>query len=724
MSDVATQETGGTAGGTGASVNDPGPDRQAELNWLRYEYIKQRGHTDYVYKAARCENFYFGGSTSDPRGYRGDGHWTEEGVNELHHAGRPSYTMNEIMPGINSAVGYQIHNRMDITYRPTGGLADMKTAEIRSKLAMFILNKNKFHWLETQNFSDGLIEQRGFFDIRMDFTDNVYGNVKIVVEDPRDVLPDPDAKSYTPAEWSDVTVTRWHTLDQIEENLGKEARLKASAFLQDDADFGDLDDGGPRNKFGSRIPRVHLLDAYRDGEDGLRRYRIIDRQRWVYEMVSCAVYETGDIKPLTHATPDQIAGYVAAGAVIQNRMHRHVRWVISTRWNTLHDEISPYDRFTIVPFFCFFRRGRTMGKVDNAIDSQLILNKGISQETHILNTSANSGWIVYQNSLVNFTDETELEAQGGKTGLILIVKEGATAPKKIEPNQIPTGIDHLIDRAYTGVKNATVPDAMRGTQGQEISGVAIQSRQFASQQELALPLDNLAHTREMVADHIDYLISTFYSNFRILRITEQDPVTGEDVQREYRLNEYNPATGQFENDLTAGEYQTVVDSVPMQVTFENSQFTQAMEIKKVVPALPDRVLIKNSNLADKGDILRQMDAQPKAPPDPTLEAKARLLNEQANKAAADAANTRVDSQFAAVQSAQVIAANPAVSPLADQLLGSAGVQDMNAPPNVPAAAPGTPALALPPSTHPNAPLQPTNPTVGARVGIEGGAPQP
>ena len=709
------------------TVNAPAAavDEQAELNWRRYEYIKQRGHRRYTYHAARLENFYFGGDTTHPHGYRGDGQWLEDDVEALTEGGRPSYTVNEIKPGVNSAIGYQIHNRLDVSYRPRGGLSDMDKAAIRSKVMMQILDSNKFHWLETQVFGDGLIEQRGYFDMRMNFDTNVFGDIKITVEDPRDVAPDPDAKTYSPDGWSDVTVTRWYTADEIEQHYGPAARAKATQYKDNDGDWGTHDDSGPRNKFGDSNTMGNL-DSYLEGKDGLARWRIVDRQRWVYQLTPCAVYHTGDVRPVPNATPEQIAGYQAEGAVIQNRMQKQVRWVVSTRWATLHDQISPYDRFTIIPYFCYFRRGRTAGKVDDAIDPQQILNKSISSYVHIINSAANSGWISEQNSLVNMQNE-DLETEGAKTGLNIIVKEGRKYPEKIKPADIPTGVDRLIDRAYTAIKNATVPDAMRGTQGQEISGVAIQSKQFASQQELAMPLDNLTHTREMVADFGTFLMERYYTNERIFRITETDPRTGKEVSNEYAVNRWNEATQSFENDLTEGTYDTVIDSVPMQVTFENSQFTQAMEIKKVVPSLPDRVIVKNSNLADKADILEAMEAQSKG--DPIDEAKAALMQAQAAlaqasqaKAEAEAANTRATTLFALVQTAKEVAASTAVGPVADQLAGTVGFIDQNAPPVIaPVPAGLNPGPALPQNTSPQFPLSPTSPELGARAGIEGGA---
>lgn len=73
------------------------------------------------------------------------------------------------MPAVNAAIGYQISNRMDISFRPRGMGADDDLATVHSKIAMQIADRNHLHWRETEVFADGLIQQRGFYDVRIGF---------------------------------------------------------------------------------------------------------------------------------------------------------------------------------------------------------------------------------------------------------------------------------------------------------------------------------------------------------------------------------------------------------------------------------------------------------------------------------------------------------------------------------------------------------------------------
>jgi len=685
-------------------------EQAAQENWQRYQYGKDRGHLRYMAQAARCEGMYLGGGRQ----------WSPEDAAILAEQGRPAYEFNEVLPSINSAIGYQIQNRMDIAYRPKGGDADLNTATILSKLAMHICQGNQFHWQETQLCGDGFIEHRGYWDVRVSFDQNIKGEIVIGTLDPRDVVPDPDAKTYDPDGWGDVTVTRWLTLDEIDQRYGKEARRIALESNDQGHDFGEEDAETRRNTFGSEGLRG-LSDAYMASGDRIDRYRVIDRQRFVFELTPCLVFpQSGDVQIEANLSAESIEDALRQGAVRAKRMQRRVKWVVSTYSRVLFDEYSPYEHFTVVPYFCYFRRGQTSGMVDNAIGPQEALNKAVSQYIHIVNSMANSGWTVEEGSLTNM-DTDDLEENGARTGLVIEYKRGSTAPAKIQPNQVPAGVDRLIDRSDKALKDVTVPEAMRGIGGANEAGVAIQSKQFASQQQLSVPLDNLAYSRRLLAMRILKLIQRYYDSYRVFRITETDPLTGKNVERVLEINKFDPATESYLYDVTVGTYDVVISEVPMQVTFENSQFQQVLDMRKEGIRIPDAVVVKYSGLTDKQEILDSLQGD-KPPVDPSLQAKADLLEAQTRKTDAEAdlvrsrtVNEGVTAMYSSTQAAQVLMQVPGASSVADGLLRSAGFVDKDAAPIVPAA----PAVAQPVDLpHNTDPLTPAGPARGLMSGIE------
>lgn len=167
---------------TSATSND-----QARLNWQRYEYGRMRGHQAYCRHARIAENFYLGGGRQ----------WDADDRRQLEEEGRPALEFNQVKHKLNTAIGYQIQNRMDISFRPRGGDADEGVARVLTKVAKHVADNTSLHWLETQVFGDGLIQQRGYFDIRISYRDSMLGEICITDLDPLDVIPDPDARATT-----------------------------------------------------------------------------------------------------------------------------------------------------------------------------------------------------------------------------------------------------------------------------------------------------------------------------------------------------------------------------------------------------------------------------------------------------------------------------------------------------------------------------------------------
>ncbi|QTD44558.1 hypothetical protein [Ottowia testudinis] len=224
----------------------------------------------------------------------------------------------------------------------------------------------------------------------------------------------------------------------------------------------------------------------------------------------------------------------------------------------------------------------------------------------------------------------------------------------------------------------------------------------------------MAYTRQLLARRILKLIQRYYDSYRIFRITETDPMTGKPSEELLEINKFDQATGQYYNDVTVGTYDVVISEQPMQVTFQNSQFQQALEMMKAGVPLPPTVLVRYSNLADKQDVLESMGTN-QPPPDPSLQARARVLEAQARKLEADATDVAVKTQYSAVQTAQVIAQTPATASLADSLLRSANYVDHDAAPIVPQPAGQLPHVELPRNTDP---LTPASPAQGQEDGLE------
>ena len=195
---------------------------------------------------------------------------------------------------------------------------------------------------------------------------------------------------------------------------------------------------------------------------------------------------------------------------------------------------------------------------------------------HIVNTTANSGWTLEEGTLHNMTTE-ELEERGAETGLVLVHKRGSEAPKKIEGNKIPTGLDRLATRAQFNVAGIAGIEGLVKLPTREVSGVALDEIQQSGLLQVDVPFDALKRTRHLVARKVLELVQDFYTETRVLQVTVGN---GLSTQNEALIvNAINDA-GEIVNDLTIGEYDIVVGTRPMRENYEDSQFANALTMRE------------------------------------------------------------------------------------------------------------------------------------------------
>jgi len=583
----------------------------------RYERARDNGHLDYIETAKKCDAFYRGNQ------------WDAADVATLDDEGRPALTINTVLPTVNAVLGEQRTRRADVHFKPKGG-GTQQVADVLTKLYMQISDNNKLDWLESTVFADGLIQDRGYFDVRIDFTDHIQGEVRISTKDPLDILIDPDAKEYDPKTWNEIFETKWMSLDEIEEQYGidKADRLRVAAEYgntmgQDSVEYeetryGDTYTGVEYNQGSTTNPEENRQ---------VRAVRVVERQ--YYQLKDCMYYVdsvTGDMRPVPGNWGKRKRERFADdfGLDILTRKDRKVRWTVTADKVVLHDDWSPYDCFTIVPFFPYWRRGRPFGMVRNLISPQEQLNKISSQELHIVNTTANSGWIVETGSLNGMTAD-DLEEHGAETGLVLEYNRGSSPPAKIPPNQIPTGLDRISQKAAINIKQISgISDAMLGTDSPEVSGVAIRAKQNRGAMMVQVPLDNLIKTRQYLAEYILHLVQAYYTEERLIQVTDEDDPMKNQIP--ILLNGMSPE-GTIINDLTLGEYDVVIGTMPARDNYDEAQFAEAIELRQVGVPIPDDLIVDYSHLAKKGEIakrIRQMQGM-----EPMTEAQAQIQQFQA-----------------------------------------------------------------------------------------------
>jgi hypothetical protein len=596
--------------------------------WMRYQFVRDNGHADFVKKADKCNNFFIGQQ------------WDPNDMALLQAQRRPALTINKIISTIGNVLGEQIHNRSDISYQPRSG-ASPQLAETLTKVFRQISDNNQLDWKRSDMFCDGVITSRGFLDVRLDFTDSMTGEVKIDNLNPKNVLIDPDAEEYDPDTWNDVFVTKWMTWQDIALLYNSEdaelLKTRGSSFFPYGYDSIERE----RDRFGFYYNKGYYLGPW-DQAEVIRNVRVIERQYKLLDNQKHFVdLKTGDMRPVPDGWDREKIKLVMDqfGLAITTKKVKRIRWTVTADNIVLHDDWSPYKHYTVVPYFPYFRRGKTVGLVENLLGPQEYLNKVTSQELHVINTTANSGWIVQTGKLRNMQIE-ELEQRGAETGLVLEV-DGSPREviEKINPNQTPTGLDRFSYKAEEHIKGISgVTDYMAGNAREDVSAKAVVANQSRGSLNLSKPLDGISRTDYILARNILDIVQEFYTEPRIMNVVK-NRVTGEAEQ--VNINTPDPVTGEILNDLTMGEYDVIVSSTPHRETLEDSQFEQAINLRELGIQIPDDVLIENSRLNRRADIIKKMQDAQQAP-EAQYQAQLQRMQAELELANLKAASARIE----------------------------------------------------------------------------------
>lgn len=586
----------------------PSQEEQSEIvknQWGRYVRARDSGHLEYLKKAKKCDSYY-----------RGD-QWEVSDKLALESEGRPALTINMVLSTVNAVIGEHAANTVEFHFVPKAEGTE-HTPNVMSKLAKAICDANQYTWKENEVFADGIIQDgRGYFDVRVDFDSNLMGEVKITTEDPTTVIIDPDASEYDPNTWGEVFKTTWLSLDQIEAMYGRPARERISSQALNGHSFGVDSVVWQDNKstFGNtdEADFISQTQAISDEEQRtIKLVRVIERQHAkMHPTVEFVDLMTGDTKPVPPTWSDEKVQQAVMGynLGLLKRVKRRIRWTVTADHELLHDDWSPYASFTKVPFFAYFRRGKPFGLVTNLLSPQEQLNKLASQELHIINTTANSGWVMWRGSLSGMTAD-ELRNQGAETGIVLEVNPGHEAPQKIQPNKVPAGIERAALKSAEFIKEISgVNDAQLGFNSPEVSGVALKEAKGSAHVQMQVPFENMQRTRHLMARKILELVQQFYTEQRAFKVvTEGMGQSGKQLNekdQEYIVN-LQTATGEVLNDITVGKYEISLSVIPSRDSFQDQQFAEAINLRNVGVMVPDDRVIEYSHLAHKQELAEEV----------------------------------------------------------------------------------------------------------------------
>lgn len=609
----------------------------AEDNMEIWRWIRDSGHTSFLEKANKCDSYVVGEQ------------WDEATKAKLARRRKPALTINKILATYATLFGEQIARRGDVSFRPSSG-GSIETARVLDKLWIHFTQQNNYDWLESFAFTDGVIRSRGFLDLRVSFDDSMQAEPVLSYINSKDVGLYPGDYGADPDNWTGVMVTRWMSARDIAEVYGMKPNdvLAEAENYELESDFYDW----KRDSFGQPMyDDTVVLDG--DQRAKYRMLRVLERQEWEYKTLPCFVDQpTGEVREIP-STWDRERIQIAMaqfGYGVINRRVKKINWVVSVGNLGLHNAISPYKHFTVVPYFPFLVGGQTLGVVEHLIDPQNLLNKTLSQELHIVAGIANSGYKVRTGALANMTPE-QLQERGGEDGIVIEVTGDLNAVEKLQPNQVPTGLDRLSYTASEVMQQISlVNDSMQGLNRADESGRAIERKASQGSGALTPIYASLDNMRRIIARNWLDLVQDFVTENRVYNITSRARFSDPE-QVEVNKEQFD---GSFLNDLTVGEYSINITNTQTRSTADLEQFDIMMQMIRQGAPIPWSDVIANltvlENREDIVDFLKGQEGRqdPSEAQQQREQLELRLMEAQAADKESSAAVKQAQAQKAGV----------------------------------------------------------------------------
>lgn len=592
------------------------PVQDAQMHELLYARFDRAASAqrDWAERAKLCVDFFEGKQ------------WSDADLKVLEEEGRPALTLNHVKPLVNVVLGYHKTNRVDATYIPgNDGSSSAEIAEVLTAISKVDMERCGLPYVDSEVFLDGLLGGRGFYDCRLDFEENDFGDIKWSAVDPFSVYIDPEASSYDPAQWGFVFTNRWTSPDEVEAMFGKVAAQYATSFIAGNGAAGlptammeMLDQITPKRTFGETdsdgtsayaMAHEHLYDFV----DPMRKnIRIVECQHYQWTVARAFVdLETGHKVIIPETWDNRRIEAVLAwnqqrgkDIVVQTRRVRRLRWTTMIGDLAVYDRWSPYKTPTIIPFFPYFRRGITRGIVDDMLDPQQLINKMASSELNIMGRTANSGWMVPKDSMSQ-PDREELERMGGAPGIVVQYDPkapGGAVPKQIDPPTPPLHMKDFGQRAIAEIKEiGGINDSALGNLDRVQSGRAIEARQRQSIVGIEPVMDNYRRTKEICGGKQLNMMQSFYTERRMFR------TIGEGSRlNAVLINDRDPATQVVANDISIGRYSVQVDETPMSASFLSACFDELLLLREKGVPIPDDMLVDASSFGRKDELKQRL----------------------------------------------------------------------------------------------------------------------
>jgi len=556
--------------------------------------------------------------------------WTEEERNILKDQARPCLTFNRIRPLINLVSGYQRENSSRIKVNPEGG-EDRIFSEVMDRSIKFVDKVSHLTYKMGYWFDDGLYCGKGWLEAILTYdSDPIRGELKFKQRSPYQILSDPDFLEYDLNEgaryvFKVVRLSKGELLElypkkkKIIENLLKDntddpTESVLGTVLQEG---GDDDYGGKPN-----ITTITKDLADQDESDFDEDEKFTVKEYWRTKMVDkyyAIEIESGE--PRKFDTEEEAQAFITqqgTGKVIERKVQEMHVSAYCAGWILQEDEISPFEPYySGYPFFRFMADWapnadsetlRVQGLTRGLKDPQKEKNKSKSQNLHILNTQANSGWIGDDDALTP-EGQKKLEEMGSKPGLTVWKKKGSEI-REILPKGPNAGMIQREEKADEEFKQiAGINPDLMGFQEGTTSGRAISLRIKQAVLSLVRLFANYRYSKEIIGKFILEMVPMLFDEKKMMKVLGPDYMRKALDPEKYPegLNEGHIAA--FLTMVKDNKYDVFVAEADQNATIRYEIFQSLTELLKAGAPIPIDLVIDYLDLPNSEEVKQKIKQQ-------------------------------------------------------------------------------------------------------------------
>lgn len=622
--------------------------------------------------------------------YYDNDQWTEDDAQTLRDRGQAPICYNVISQTINWIIGSEKRGRTDFSVLPRGK-EDAKPAERKTQLLKYLSDVNRTTFHRSRAFEDTVKVGVGWLEDGVTDDDDkepVYSRY----ESWRNMLWDSASTEYDLEDCRFIIRNKWVDLDVAIAYFPDRAVMLERSASSSERYGSDLANGDEVMDF-AEDERETLSRGIAEHSSTRQRVRLLEvwfkRPERVQKITGGA--QSGDI--LDPNNP-QHAEAVQAG-MVGERMMMRMSVAIMTISGLCWVGPSPYrhNRFPFTPIWGY-RRGRDSmpyGVIRSLRDIQDDINKRASKAQFILSTNKT----IMEKGAVD--DMGEFMEEVARPDSVIIVNPNKRLDINVD-RELAASHMQLMSQGISMIQSVSgVTDELMGKTTNAKSGVAIQARQEQGSMSTSKLFDNLRFAVQTQGEKTLSLVEQYFTEQKQFRITNQR-MTPEYVD----INDGLP-----ENDITRTKADYIISDAEWRASLRQAQAEQLMEMMTRLP--PDVALVMLDLVVESMDLpnreelvkrIRQVNGQ--RDPDATeltpeeqqaeqakqqqaqyaqqvaeaqlrgMIAKAVKDEVAAQKTMVDMAGVNVNTQKAAVETAQTAMIAPGILPVADALLKESG----------------------------------------------------